>query len=148
MTSSKLHKVKLHWVTLNWMFLFFILSVGICWIQWYQHVCHGNRAITVLYTLHWKQTTETSTTDSEWSWSHPWQGNGSSIRRLVFILSYHGVSSPADLLLLCSTMYNSLQGAGAQIGQSSQKHRGEPLLFSISALGSFRCNTQHTRPTA
>ena len=31
---------------------------------------------------------------------------------------------------------------------ASQKHRGKPLLLTISALGSFTCITQHTGPTA
>ena len=45
---------------------------------------------------------------------------------------------------------NGIQGAVAQYAasQSNQVHRGEPLLFSISALGSFTCVTQHTGPTA
>ena len=30
----------------------------------------------------------------------------------------------------------------------SQEHRGEPLLFLISALGSFTCVTQHMGPTS
>ena len=31
---------------------------------------------------------------------------------------------------------------------ASQKHRGKPLLLTISVLGSFTCITQHTGPTA
>ena len=31
---------------------------------------------------------------------------------------------------------------------TSQKHRGKPLLLTISVLGSFTCITQHTGPTA
>ena len=31
---------------------------------------------------------------------------------------------------------------------ASQKHRGKPLLLTISVLGSFMCITQHTGPTA
>ena len=43
---------------------------------------------------------------------------------------------------------NNLQGAVVQFcSQSNQEHRGEPLFFSTSALGST-CVTQHTGPTA
>ena len=31
---------------------------------------------------------------------------------------------------------------------ASQKHRGKPLLLTISELGSFTCITQHTGPTS
>ena len=36
--------------------------------------------------------------------------------------------------------------SGAICCQSNQEHRGEPLLFSISALGSFTCVTHHMGP--
>ena len=42
---------------------------------------------------------------------------------------------------------NGLQG-DAICSQPSQKHRGKPLLLTISVLGSFMCITQHTGPTA
>ena len=47
-------------------------------------------------------------------------------------------------------MYKGLQGATAHTMYTShsQEHRGEPLLFSISALGSFTCVTQYMGPTA
>ena len=56
---------------------------------------------------------------------------------------------------ICYIQSNPIQSTFVKRHQSSclfrgasQKHRGKPLLLTISALGSFTCITQHTGPTA
>ncbi len=49
-------------------------------------------------------------------------------------------------------LYNTLKGMQGEVVHNAarpcQKHRGKPLLLTISALGSFMCITKHVRPTA
>ena len=56
---------------------------------------------------------------------------------------------------ICDVQSNPIQSTFVKRHQSSclfrgasQKHRGKPLLLTISELGSFTCITQHTGPTA
>ena len=55
----------------------------------------------------------------------------------------------------CCYLHPSIQSTFVKRHQSSclfrgaiQKHRGKPLLLTISVLGYFTCITQHTGPTA
>ena len=65
----------------------------------------------------------------------------------IYKLSERKVIAVMNSETQCSTLLWFTRCYGAY-SSHSQEHRGEPLLFSKCALGSFTCITQHMGPTA
>ncbi len=76
-----------------------------------------------------------------------WRLRGFNIT--YFPARYLGATFEVWDLLFYIAPCNGLQGAVGQYATNQTRNTGaNPLLFSISALGSFTCVTQHTGPTA
>ena len=69
------------------------------------------------------------------------------IKWLVFFILQSSFFNPIQSNPIQSTFVKRHQSSCLFRG-ASQKHRGKPLLLTISVLGSFTCITQHTGPTA